>query len=175
MTSVSGIANVHHPQLLCKETTCTINIILHQWKDHINPHIHSTLGMRQRFNEADPTLSAPEKGDPTLSTPQELAHSTSLTPEEMQALHVKRADDLLQNFNYLHRTPTHSLFSADYFQDLIMDHLYIYSPMLWKFIDSSAPHAALDNLFALGAAVITASIHHYWEQYQEQHQEGKHH
>jgi hypothetical protein len=149
MTSVLGMANVDRPQLLHKETTRTINGILHQWKDYVDPHIHSTLGLRRRFSEA---------------------HSTSSTPKQVQSLRTERVNNLLDNFDYLREAPTCPLFSAHYFQDLVIDHLYTHTPILWKFIDHSAPHTALDNLFALGAAAVAASIHEYQEGRRHRHE-----
>ena len=144
-----GIANVHRPPALRKETTHTINGILHQWKSYMDPHIHSTLELQPKFSDA---------------------HPTSSSPEEDQFLRANRVSQLLQSFDFLQKNPTNPLFSAKYFQDCIVDHLYLCMPVLWPFVDQAAPHVALDNLFALGAAAAAAAMHDYQEGKHDQHE-----
>ena len=142
MGSMSGIANVHRPPALRKETTRTINSVLHQWKSYMDPHVHSTLELRPEFSDA---------------------HPTSSSPEEDRFLRANRVSQLLQSFDFLRKNPTDPLFSAKYFQDCIVDHLYLRTPVLWPFVDRAAPHVALDNLFALGAAAAAAAMRDYQE------------
>lgn len=152
MTSMSGIAIVHRPPSLRKETTRTINNTLHQWKQYTDPHAQSTLGLRRSYGDADSSPSAPEE-------------ETEEQREEEKAFRSERVAFLLQNLNYLRKKqePTFPLFSAHFFHSLIIDHLYIRTPTAGRLIDHTAPHVALDNLFAFGAAAIAASLRDYQE------------
>ena len=47
------------------------------------------------------------------------------------------------------------------FHQLILNRVFESKPELWVHIDVGAPHGAINNLFALGAATIAANIHDY--------------
>ena len=142
MDSMSGIANVHHPPALCKETTCTINSVLYQWKSYMDPHVHP----HSSFDQSSVMC--------TLPHPYQRKTSFFMLTGLANFFRVSI---------FYKKNPTNPLFSAKYFQDCIVNNLYLHTPVLGSFVNQATPHITLDNLFVLVVAVVAAAMHDYQE------------
>ena len=144
--SLAGRSNASYPSRIRKATMSTINVVLHQWKQYANPHLFLTLRLWPRFRgqaEVDRIISEDDR-------------------KESRA---ERAKFLLEDMNFLKdaQDPGAFHFSAKFFHDLVADHLFVHPPRLGEFVDRTAPQHMLDNLFALGAAAIAASVREWVE------------
>jgi len=70
--------------------------------------------------------------------------------------HAERVQGLLENFNYLRdpRNPNHEFFSSSFFQNFMVDMLFLTSMNLWKSVQGST----LDTVFGLGGAAMAATL-----------------
>ena len=64
-------------------------------------------------------------------------------------------------FSFLQESLEEDNFTAAMFHHMVIHRVFECKPELWLHINVNAPHDALDNLFALGAAAIAANIRNY--------------
>lgn len=128
-----GVARVQQPKGMRKDVVRCLNELLHAWKDCSLMYVLSALGLRPKY------------GQTILSR-----HAVT-----------DRARVLLNTFTFLRASPEDDYFTAAMFHHIIIHRVFECKPELWLHIDVNAPHDALDNLFALGAAAIAANIRDY--------------
>jgi len=74
---------------------------------------------------------------------------------------AEKANKMLLDFSYLCKSPTSEYFTAVYFTHMVIHRVFVYAPKLYLHIDQTAPHAPLDNLFALAATAVAANLQEY--------------
>ena len=119
------------PPKIRKEVVCPINEMLRTWKNHATP-----LAL---------TLLLPTVEQPALSKNDI----------------VEKANKMLLDFLYFRESPTSEYFTAKYFAHMVIHRVFVCAPKLYLHINQTAPHAPLDNLFALAAAAVAANIQEY--------------
>ena len=144
--SVMGRSDTQYPSSIRKVTTSTINDVLHQWKRYIDCHLFSTLRLR-------PDFEGPKTDNSVISE------------DKRKKSRTESVKNLLEDLSFLKdaQEPSAFHFSASLFQHLVMDHLFEHSPRMGRFVDHTALQPMLNNLFALGAAAIAASVRK-WEE-----------
>lgn len=70
--------------------------------------------------------------------------------------HAERVGFLLENMNYLRdpRNPNHEFFSSSFFQNFMIDMLFLTPMNLWQFVRDNT----LDTVFGLAGAAIAATL-----------------
>ena len=131
LRSVVGAAEVQQPKTMRKDVVRCLNELLHGWK---GAALMCALASLQRgYDHPVPSRTAI----------------------------VDKAKDLLRTFSFLQASPEDDYFTAATFHQIIVHRVFECKPELWIHIDVNAPHNALDNMFALGAAAIAANVRDY--------------
>ena len=76
---------------------------------------------------------------------------------------ARRVRELLKTLDYLKDSGTLHPFSSNFFQNFILDMIFVNNLELWQYVDSETDN--LDILFALGATAIATALKDFQEGY----------
>lgn len=131
LRSVVGGAKVKQPKTMRKDVVRCLNELLHAWK--ICGLMCALESLQREYGQPIPTRTTV----------------------------VDKTTDLLSTFSFLKTSQKEDYFTVKALHTIVVHRVFECKPELWVHIDVNAPHDALDNLFALGAAAVAANIRDY--------------